>query len=100
MKPLITALLALMLLAGCAGVLPEPVNGWRAMQPTVTTKQDIVARYGQPTEVWGNVFGTDRNQVYVYDLGKTRECRLVFIGDLLSEKVLFYRGVPVMFFPE
>ncbi|MFA4834812.1 MAG: hypothetical protein WC749_01900 [Dehalococcoidia bacterium] len=86
--------------AGCAGTLPEPVNGWSAMQPTVTTKQDIVARYGEPTEVWGEVFGTDRNQVYVYDLGKTRECRLVFVGDLLSQKVLFYRGEPAMYFPE
>lgn len=91
MKKLIVMAMVLAFCLGCGGLAGEPVNGWNAMQETVTTKQDILSRHGNPADVWD--YG--RSCCWIYDLGQTRECRLVFIGDLLSEKVLFYRGAPV-----
>lgn len=88
-------IIAMLFCAGCGGLAGEPIHGWKSMQETVTTKQDVLARHGNPTYVWN--YSDGRSVVWIYDLGATREARFAFIGDLLSEKHLFYRGERVAY---
>jgi hypothetical protein len=98
MRRLTVALLLLAAMAGCVTMQPgpEPLPGWSSLTPTVTTKQEIRAKYGKPQDGWSD---GGRNEVWVYDLGETKEARFHFIGDLLANKSLFYRGRQVWRLP-